>query len=158
VGDYDFPRIFVEGYNEGPFCCASSSCYSITETRSDGCYGVAIYESVFKKVIDSVKGIVARSYCIEVPWRREALMVKQGTHVVLIEVTASQVVLTVREGDTVEKGMIIAHTVTGKGESRSLRAPSPGILVYVGVTSFSNPESYVLVLAGEEDVVTLRRC
>ncbi len=145
---YKFPALFTRNSRNSPYCTITNGRYRITDTPlENSSYGYTIIEEALDNIIDRTRSLVKQDYCIEIPWRKKLLKIKAGTPVKIVEVKASQIIFTKREGDEVSVNDVIAHTVTGKSESRTVKSIFNGVIVFIGVHSFSNPETYVVAVA-----------
>lgn len=153
---YEYPSLFIKDAKDPPFCAVKNGHYHISmEELSE--FGYAITEDSLEKVIDVEYSRVKEDYCLELPWLGKALKITKNTRLTLTEISAVQVFLLKREGDYVRREEIIAHTVTSKSESRSIRAISEGVIVFIGSRSLSNPEVYVVAVANSDSVEWFRR-
>jgi hypothetical protein len=153
---YNYPSLYIKGSHDPPFCISENGYYSISHKEIRG-FGYSVIENSLDTVIDRSSSQVKEDYCLEIPWLNKALKVKKGTIVRLLEISASRIFLVKREGDQVRKREIIAHTITDKSESRSIKANSDGVIVFIGSISLSNPEAYLLAVADSDSVEWLRR-
>ncbi|MCE4605868.1 MAG: DUF2118 domain-containing protein [Desulfurococcales archaeon] len=153
---YEYPSLFIKGTRNPPFCKVENECYHISMRESSE-FGYAMIENSLEKVIDIDYSRVREDYCLEIPWLGKALKIARGTPLELTEISAMKVLLVKREGDYVSKGEIIAHTITVKDASRSIRAGSEGVIVFIGSRSLSNPEAYVVAVADSDIVEWFKR-
>ena len=144
---YEFPALYTRNSQDPPYCTLTKGKYQITSTPLDESFGYTIIEKALDDIIDRTRSLVKQDYCIEIPWRKKLLKIKAGTPVKIVEIRASQIIFIKREGDNVDVNDVIAHTITGKSESRTVRSVFRGVIVFIGVHSFSNPETYVVAVA-----------
>ncbi len=163
--DYDFPRLYVEGVEprgrrEYLVPDLDSGTYRLAQEPPPGARALAlsVYDEAWSLVLDPVEARATRAFAVTLPWRGwEALFVEAGTRVYLVEVHGVQSSLAVREGDEVGERSIIAHVVTGKGETRTVRAGVEGIVVLVAWEWGSLPPRYAVAVAPRGSVLRLRR-
>ena len=98
--------------------------------------------------------MVARSFIVLIPWKGEAILVEKGARVTLVEARGTHVTHIAREGDKVEEDTILAYALTGKGETRTIRAGARGIIAYVGWLG-DTPQTHVYVIVPEDSVTRL---
>ncbi|MCE4614923.1 MAG: DUF2118 domain-containing protein [Desulfurococcales archaeon] len=153
---YEYPSLFVKGSRNPPFCTVKNGYYETSQEKTSE-FGYAIIEDSLEKVIDINGSSVKEDYCLEIPWLGKVLKVAKGAPLILIEISAVQVFLVKREGDSIKKGEILAHIITSKSGSRSIRAYSDGVIVFIGSISLSNPEVYVVAVAECDRVKWFRR-
>ena len=161
--EYRFPRLFVENPEteiKGPASLRDAGdCVEILEdVQGPGVLVEIPYEQGFYEILDLEAGRVRKRFATLLPGRGEALLVGQGVEVGLIEAAGTLVHIFPREGDKLEKWEKVAYTVTSKNETRVVKTPMPGILVYIAWNPEYVPEKYILVVAGEEDVRRKRVC
>ena len=148
---YRFPRIFIEGLRTSPSLkLLPQGCVEIL-TSSDGSCGEAIYEEALRSILSLEKQILEKKTCILTP-AGEVLVAEKGTKARLQEIKGARIALLVEEGEVVEEGEPVAQVLTGKGEVRTIRAGSSGIVFYIGCLPESQPERCVLVIIDEDGV------
>ena len=161
--DYEtFPKLYVEGVESSEYLVPDLErlTYTIHASPPPGsrAFGKAIYEEAWDLVLDPVAGRARRAFALVMPWRGgEALLVEAGVRLYLIEAHGTQVVFTAREGDEVGERDVLAYVLTGKGETRTLRAGVSGVVVLIAWERGSHPPRYAIAIAEHPDVVRLRR-
>ncbi|MEB3787775.1 MAG: DUF2118 domain-containing protein [Desulfurococcales archaeon] len=149
---YQFPRVYLEGAESRERATVRGGRLVV---GAEGEYGLVTYEKALEEILpDLSQPVVARSFIVLVPWRREALLVEKGTRVTLVEARGTHVTHTAREGDRVDEGTVLAYVLTGKGETRTVRARSRGVIAYVGWLGDS-PQTHVYVIVPEDSVTRL---
>jgi hypothetical protein len=108
------------------------------------------------KVVDPVAAEIVRRAAVVVPWEGEkALYLKPGVKVKLVEAAGVQVSHVGLEGQRVKARSVLAYILTGKGETRTLRAGEEGVIALV-LTDFSEtPPRYAYVIIPPEEVIWL---
>lgn len=161
--DYRFPRLFVEDpetSTQGPAHLHDRD--ECVEIRSDepgpGDLAEIPYEQGFYEILNLEEARIRKRFAILLPARGEALILSPGIQVGLIEVAGTLVHIFPREGDKVEKWEKVAYVVTAKNETRVVKTPMSGVLVYIAWNPEYVPEKYILVIAGERDVKRKRVC
>jgi hypothetical protein len=147
IKTYEFPSLYTRNSRNSPYCTITNGKYRITDTPLENAYGYTLIEEALDSIIDRTHSVVKQDYCMEVPWRNKLLRVKAGTPIKILEIKASKIIFTKREGDEILANEVIAHTITGKSESRTIKLNFNGVIVFIGVHSFSNPEIYVVAVA-----------
>jgi len=159
--DYEFPRLYIVGERskEVITLLLERGCY-VRGTASGGILaGLVPYESGWNKIFDYLKAEITRSFAVVIPWMDgQALFSREGTRVKLVEVSGIHVNIVSREGDEVDERSVLAYVVTNKGETRTVRAETRGIIVYVAWEPASQPERYVYLIADPKEVKVLRPC
>lgn len=161
--DYQsFPRLYVEGVKGRDYMIADleTLTYRITGSPEPGklVLGKAIYEDAWDLVLDPVEGVAKRGFALVMPWRGfEAIYVPKGSKLLLVEAYGVQVNFTVREGDTVSERDVVAYVLTGKGETRTIRAGARGVIVLIAWQKGSHPPRYAIAIADNSDVYILRK-
>ncbi len=150
--DYEFPRLYVteEESSEYIFLCPEKGCYS--KTPSEKCKGVRAglmpYEAGWSKIFDPLKAIITRTFALVIPWKEhKALYIEEGLKVKLVEVSGAQVNFIAREGDEIDERSVLSYVVTGKGETRTVKAGVKGTVIYVAWEPASVPERYIYLIA-----------
>ena len=160
--DYEtFPRLYVEGAESEEYLVPDMETltYTLSASRpAEGrVLGKVIYEEAWDLVLDPVGGRAKRAFALVMPWRGgEALLVEEDTRLYLVEAYGVQVVFAAREGDEVRERDVVAYVLTGKGETRSLRAGVAGVIVLIAWERGSHPPRYAIAIADPPDVVRLR--
>ena len=157
INPYSFPILYVETNTEGEFWVCGNIFTMKKPTGLCRPFKQTLYEEALTEVINLQEGRILKTFCVLLPDREKALYLKKGTRVSLIDVKGKKAVISVREGEPVNPKTIIAHTITTSGSSRTIRAGTHGIVVFIGVVSHKNPENYLVAIAGEEDVKILER-
>ncbi len=156
MSEYLFPRAFVEGEEGKEYACVKGDEVIFTRERKEGCFGKVPIEIIFDKVIDLLEGEVKRSFIIHDPKENRAILVPKGTKVTLQESHYQRVFYSVREGEELKEGEKIGHSITGKGESRTLRSPIDGVVVLVHQELYGKADKYILVMADKDSVKFLK--
>jgi hypothetical protein len=161
--DYQtFPRLYVEGVEAREYMVADleTLTYKLTG-RPEGSgviLGKAIYEDAWDLVLDPVEGVAKRSFAVVLPWRNfEALYVAEGTKLLLLEAYGVQVNFVAKEGDKVRERDVVAYILTGKGETRTLRAEAEGVITLIAWQKGTHPPRYAIAIADTADVAILRK-
>ncbi|WP_062662090.1 DUF2118 domain-containing protein [Aeropyrum camini] len=119
-------------------------------------YGLAVYEHAIKESIDIVGSKVVRSFVVLIPWRgMKGLMLREGTRVKLVEAAGVQVSHFSLEGTRVGERTVLSYILTGKGETRTLRAGVEGVVAIILTDHARHPPAYIYVIADESDIVWL---
>ncbi len=161
--DYEtFPRLYVEGVESKEYMLVDldSLTYRLTSTpEGEGIVlGKAIYEDAWDLVLDPVEGNAKRSFAVVLPWRGfEALYISKGTRLLLLEAHGVQVNFVAKEGDKVKERDVVAYALTGKGETRTLRAETRGVIALIAWQKGTHPPRYAIAIADTADVVILRK-
>lgn len=161
--EYRFPRLFVENPEteiKGPASLRDAGdCVEILEdVQGPGVLVEIPYEQGFYEIIDLEEARIRKRFATLLPAQGEALILGPGVQVGLIEAAGTLVHIFPREGDKVEKWEKVAYVVTAKNETRVVKTPMPGVLVYIAWNPEYVPEKYILVVAGEGDVERKRVC
>lgn len=149
--DYLFPELYVEG--------GAGDCVSVDLSRgvywrdSKGALCKVVYEEGWKLIIDPIESTASRSFLTIVPWMEyKGVYVGRGARVELIEVRGVEVYITSREGAVVEEGTVIAYVLTRKGETRTRRARTNGVIAYIAWEPLV-PPLYVFVVTRDYRVL-----
>jgi len=161
--DYRFPRLFVENpetSTRGPAHLHDrGECVEVRTGEPEPGDLVEIpYEQGFYEILVLEEARIRKRFATLLPARGEALILGPGVQVGLIEAAGTLVHIFPREGDKVEKWEKVAYVVSAKNETRVVKAPMPGVLVYIAWNPEYVPEKYILVVAGEGDVERKRVC
>ena len=162
--DYDFPRLYVEGEESREYMLIDLErrIYRITRDASDRIgservAGLVPYEAGWNVIFDPIEARITRPFAVLVPWREhEALYAREGLRVSLVEVTGIHVNLVAREGEEVGEKDVLAYVVTGKGETRTIRAGVEGLILYIAWDPGAKPERYVYLIVDQDDAIVLR--
>ncbi len=151
--DYKFPRLYVVGKNSSDTITLypDKNCY-IKESKKDGIKaGLIAYEAGWNLIFDPIEAKVIRPFAIMIPWMKNRIIyVENELELKLVEAKGIQVYLVSREGDKIDKKDIMAYIVTNKGETRTLRSPTDGVVVYIAWKPLSAPERYIYLLVDPE--------
>ncbi len=150
--DYQFPRAYLDGH-ESIECLVPLGGRARVERpcKSQG-LGLAPYEHLTSHILDPVEAVVKRRFALYIPWKGKALLVEPGTRVSLVEALGVQVNHRAREGDEVRPGTILAYILTGKGETRTLRAGVEGVIVYIAWGLEGERQRYIYVIAPSDSI------
>ncbi len=154
--DYRFPELYLEGA-EGDKCVwldEQSRKYWRKPVRGLRKLCLIPYEEAWRRVVDPETGIVKSKALVVIPWLGgKGMLLKPGTKLSLVDATGVQVSYVGLEGSRVREGSLIAYVLTGKGETRSLRAGVEGVVVLILVDLSESPERQAYAIASEDDVV-----
>jgi hypothetical protein len=158
--DYDFPRLYIRGAEGGEYLIPDPSCgvYRIAREPPSGveALGLAPYEAGWGRIFDPVEAVVTEDFAVVIPWLgRRALYLRRGTRLSLVEAAGVHVNLVAREGDEVGRRSVLAYVVTGRGDTRTVRAGVEGLVVYIAWEPGGPPERYVYLIARGSDVAIL---
>ncbi|MEL9939791.1 MAG: DUF2118 domain-containing protein [Ignisphaera sp.] len=117
-----------------------------------------VYEALPELAIDVEKGIVKTSFAIYLPENDQLLYVDTATKAFIIEASGKNVYPLVSEGKVVSEHEKIFYVVTNKFEVRVIRAEVRGIVVYIGDALDSETSKMILIIVGEDNVITVSRC
>ncbi len=156
MSEYLFPRAFVEGEDGKEYACIDGEEVFFTKEKRKGCFGKVPIEIIFEKVIDVLNGKVKRSFIIHDPKEDKVFLIPKGTKVMLQESHYQRVFYAIREGQELREGEKIGHSITGKGESRTLRSPTNGVVVLVHQELYGKADKYILVMADRDSVKFLK--
>jgi hypothetical protein len=158
--DYEFPRLYVSGEESHEYLIAYPERGSYTIARGPrpppGLWmGLKPYEWGWLRLFDPLQALVTRDFAVVVPWLSyKALYMRAGVRLCLVEVSGIHVNIVAREGEEVGERSILAHVVTGKGETKTLRPGCRGLVVYIAWEPGAEVDRYVYLIA-EKDKVTL---
>ncbi len=143
--DYLFPELYVE---DGGGECVSVDLDKGVYWRSvGGALCKMIYEEGWKLIVDPVESKASRSFLTLVPWMDyKGVYVARGARLELIEARGAEVYIVSREGALVEENTVLAYILTRKGETRTRRARTKGIIAYIAWEP-QVPPVYVFVVA-----------
>ncbi|MEB3851168.1 MAG: DUF2118 domain-containing protein [Desulfurococcales archaeon] len=158
--DYEFPRLYIRGRGSGEYMVVDLERRAYRLTRSPPPGGVALglapYEAGWGVVFDPVEARVARDFAVVLPWAGgRALYVRAGTPVMLVEAAGRHVNLVAREGSRVRARNVLAYVVTGRGDTRTVRAGVEGVVVYIAWDAGAPHERYAYLIASPADVEEL---
>jgi len=164
ASDYDFPRLYVVGVDSSEYMAIDldKQAYMILRRSSSlreplVSAGLVPYESGWQLIFDPVDARVTRAFAVLIPWRDgEALYLAEGVRLELVEVSGVHVNLVAREGDEVGRRDVVAYTVTGKGETRTVRAGVEGLIVYIAWDPTSGAERYIYLVSDPGAPVILK--
>jgi len=160
--DYEFPRLYVAGEISHEYLVAHLNRGFYTVVRRpqppEGLWmGLEPYEWGWLKVFDLLKAVVTRDFAVVIPWLSyKALYLRAGVRLCLVEVSGIHVNIVAREGEEVVERSILAYAVTGKGETKTLRPGCRGLIVYIAWEPGAEVDRYVYLVAGKDDVITLK--
>ncbi len=157
--DYRFPRLYVADEKSPDMITLypDKGCYVHGERSGGIKAGLVPYESGWNLILDPVEAKIIRAFAVIVPWLKdEAIYVSAGVKVKLIEVEGVQVNFIAREGEKVDEKTVLAYVVTNKGETRTLKANTKGLIVYIAWRPSSNPERYVYLITDPNDIKMLK--
>jgi len=156
--DYLFPELYVEGRKSKRYMNIdpSSGTYTITDRPSGPlALGLEAYEEGHR-LFDLGEGRVRTTYAILLPWRGEAILIREGVEFLAVEAQGVQVNFMAREGDLVNEGDVLAYVLTGKGETRTVRSPVRGIVIYVMWFREDPSQHYAYLISGEDSTTILK--
>ncbi len=145
--DYRFPRVYVESSRH-------EECLHILDGRAvvekpcrGGGLGLAVYESILEDVLDPVEAVIKKRFAVYNPRKGRAILLEPGDRVYLVEALGVQVNHVAEELDEVSEQSILAYILTGKGETRTLRAGVEGVVAYIGWGLEGDRQRYIYVIA-----------
>ncbi|GBF08696.1 hypothetical protein apy_04210 [Aeropyrum pernix] len=156
--DYRFPELYIEGYVSERAIWVDEEGGKYYRRPVEGLkrYGLAVYEHAIKEAIDLVGSRVSRGFVVIIPWKgMRGLMLKEGTRVKLVEAAGVQVSHYSLEGTRVGERTVLSYVLTGKGETRTLRAGVEGVVAIILTDHNRQPPAYIYVIADEHDVIWL---
>ena len=105
-------------------------------------------------VVDPLRAEIVKRAAVIIPWEDyKALYLRPGVKVKLIEAHGIDVSHVGFEGKRVSERSVLAYVLTGKGETRTLRAGEKGVVALI-LTDFSvTPPRYAYTLISEGDAV-----
>ena len=164
VTDYDFPRLYLKGEESGEYALVyrESASYKILRERPSTIeggelFGLVPYETGWFLAIDPLEGAVTRGMLVVAPWLGwKGFLADEGTRVDILEVKGYQPILTVREGDHVDVGDVIAYVLTSKGETRTARSNASGLILYVSWRR-TEEEVYNIIVVDKSAITELKR-
>ncbi len=124
------------GFLESPKAYSQPKCYArvCNDLKSIQCYElVEILSSAQRPEVLVCNEVTNK--CVEV---------QSTDELVVTEVSGSEVFANVKEGDYVRRGDKLAYIVTGKGEVRSVRSSSEGLVVLVYEVPTSRPSRIII--------------
>lgn len=162
--DYEFPRLYAEGVESSEYMVIDLDRRTyrvvrgeLVEAGGGRVAGLMPYEAGWQLIFDPVEARVTRPFAVLIPWKgRVALYAREDLRLRLIEVTGIHVNLVAREGEGVRERDVIAYVVTGKGETRTVRAGVKGTILYIAWDPGGAPERYVYLIADPDEVVILK--
>jgi len=149
--DYLFPELYTEG---GTGECISIDLNKGIYWKNQG-YVLCrvIYEEGWKLIVDPVKSTTSRSFLTVMPWMNyKGIYVSRGARVELIEARGVEVYIVSREGAVVEDNTVLAYVLTKKGEMRTKRAKTNGIIAYIAWEPLIPPR-YVFVITRDYKIL-----
>ncbi|MCE4599251.1 MAG: DUF2118 domain-containing protein [Desulfurococcales archaeon] len=156
--DYLFPELYIKGKVSGRYMNVDLDAkrYVISSKPLHPlALGLEAYEEGFR-LFNLDEGKVRETYAILLPWRKEAILVEEGSEFLIVEAHGVQVNFIAREGDLVNEGGILAYVLTGKGETRTLRSPVRGVVIYILWFRDEPGQRYAYLIANEDSVVVLK--
>lgn len=147
----DFPQLYVRG-QRGDSCIEVDLASGSFVERPDGSYCRIIYEMGRDIVLDLERGVARESFVVLFPLSGTAILVEKGAQLRLLEVSGKETYLVKREGEEVMNRDVISYIVTGKGETRSVRAGTDGTIVYIAWAP-GKPEKYIVAISSEHRVL-----
>ena len=151
--DYLFPEIYVEG--EGRDCVTVDLSKGVYRRDPKGPLCKTIYEEAWSLIVDPVEAIATKSFLTVIPWEGyRGVYVGRNSKLELVEARGVEVYIISREGSKVEEDTVLAYILTRKGETRSRRAGTSGIIAYIAWEPLVPPR-YVFVIA--KDYMLLER-
>lgn len=162
--DYDFPRLYVEGEESREYMAVNldERTYRIVHSREEArpgerLAGLIPYEAGWQLIFDPVRATVTRPFSVLLPWADgEALYAPRDLTLRLVEVSGIHVNLIAREGEEVTQRDVLAYVVTGKGETRTIRAETDGIILYIAWDPGAKPERYIYLITEPEGIIILK--
>ncbi|MGC9009229.1 MAG: DUF2118 domain-containing protein [Sulfolobales archaeon] len=135
----------------------SNYCYCLVNNeitrsceRCEKCFLEYPYEDAYKYIIDLENQLIKKSFIITPPGSPEALYIPKNTKVNIIEISGVSVSLLVKEGDEIKRGDRVARILTSKGEIRSYKINTEGIVLYV-TDLFGGSSERILILIGSKN-------
>ncbi|MCS7107084.1 MAG: DUF2118 domain-containing protein [Acidilobaceae archaeon] len=146
--EYALPELYLEEAAGEP--CASVDLERKTFEIGKGELCKILYEDGWERAI-SPEGKALKSFLVV--RNKEGVFVKGGSALRLFEVKGSAMRLIAREGERVERGETIAQLVSRKGELRSVKSDTEGVVVYIAWLP-GKPEKYVYVISETAHLLT----
>lgn len=147
--DYLFPELYVDGI-KGPREVEVDTARLVYRRRPEGRgvrLGLAPYEQAWQLVIDPVEAKATRTALVLIPWEGyRGILLLPGDELELIEARGTQVSHVSREGREVRERSVLAYILTGKGETRTLRAQTRGTVALIAWYPGEHSDRYVYVI------------
>ncbi|MEB2835737.1 MAG: DUF2118 domain-containing protein [Desulfurococcales archaeon] len=159
--DYEFPRLYVAGEESGEYLVPDLGAGRYTIRRGEpgpreGWMGLKPYEWGWLRIFDPVEARATRAFAVVVPWLDyRALYLGEGAPLKLVEASGVHVNIVAREGEEVEEDSVLAYVVTGKGETKTVRAGCEGVVAYIAWEPGASAERYVYLIIDEDEVEIL---
>ncbi len=156
--DYEFPELYSELGAGGKCIWVDEAGGKYYRDPCEDCIKLCMmpYEQAWMKIVDPVKAEITAKAALVIPWEgRRALYLKPGVKVKLIEAYGIDVSHVSFEGERVGPRTVLAYVLTGKGETRTLRAGEEGIVALILTDLSEAPPRYVYALIREEDAIWL---
>ncbi len=106
------------------------------------------YEESYRYIVDLENQLVKKSFIVIPSGSEEGLYVPENIKVSITEISGLSVSILVREGYIVKKGDKIARILTSKGELRSFRTDTEGVVLYI-TDLFGGSSERILILIGD---------
>jgi len=140
-----------ESVRDSEYCyCLADNVITGSCERCEKCYLEYPYEEAYKYIVDLENHSIKKSFIVIPPGSVEALYVPKNTRVNIIEISGVSVSLLVKEGDEVNIGDRVARILTSKGEVRSHRVNTEGLVLYV-TDLFGGSSERILILIGDKN-------
>ena len=153
--DYEFPQLYVEGGRGRPITVYPEKGFYVRgEARGGTILNLEVYEEVaWGRVVDVIGAVIMNRAAVVIPWKGgKALFLDKGMRVDIVEVYGRQVAFQAREGDYVDGKSVLAYVLTGRGDTRSVRAGVEGVVALIAWDQASYPPryAYIIVPQGRE--------
>jgi len=117
-----------------------------------------VYEKLPEIAIDFENNILRIDVAIYIPSKDIVLFIRRGSSVEILEAQGKIIIPLVDSGESVESNTKVFYRITKKYETRTYRAETVGLVVYVGEMFIGDSEKMIAVTVGEKDVIRLTRC
>ncbi|MFZ8792568.1 MAG: DUF2118 domain-containing protein [Acidilobaceae archaeon] len=143
--DYIFPELYVE--DGGGECVSVDLDRGVYRKDGGRALCKVIYEEGWRLIVDPVEARVSRSFLTLIPWMDyKGVYVERGARVELVEARGAEVYIVSREGSVVGENTVLAYILTRKGETRTRRARTRGVVAYIAWEPLV-PPMYIFVIA-----------
>jgi hypothetical protein len=143
--DYLFPELYVE--DSGGECVSVDLDKGVYRRGGGRALCKVIYEEGWRLIVDPVEARVSRSFLTLIPWMDyKGVYVERGARVELVEARGAEVYIISREGSVVDENTVLAYILTRKGETRTKRARTKGVVAYIAWEPLV-PPTYIFVIA-----------
>ncbi len=117
-----------------------------------------VYEKLPEIALDFENNVFRMDVAVYVPSKDMVLIVKKGSKISILEAQGKMIIPLINSGESVENDAKIFYKITKKNETRTSRAETTGLVVYIGEVFMNELERMLAVIVGEKDVIKLSRC